>query len=246
MATVMAMPNAPAAAPAQQENNVVVKYPKTVIENGKRYNTQFRILHERKESQSADPIEDKADIDRIVLDFLMRQKWREAMLFVLGCNTAFRIGDLLCYRVSDVIGVNGEIKLSFATDEQKTGHGRKVFYNTAIKEMMDLYLEKDSSLVASSFLFYNKSRGARLCRMDDGSEVLEAMSRQTAWKLIKSAVESLGIEGQYSAHTLRQTFSYQFEKMMFNDKEKIGIPLTVQALQMMLGHSATSSTMHYS
>lgn len=233
-------------APPARSKSKIVKLPKTIVENGKRYNRDFRTLEEKKEVHSAAPIESKADIDKLVLHCLNNGQWRDAMLFVLGFNTAFRIGDLLRYRVSDVVGVDGETRLSFTPQEEKTAHFRKVYYNNAIREMMKLYLEKDKSLLPSSFLFYNQSRGARLCKMDDGSEVIEAMSRQSAYKLIRRHIEEIGIKGHYSAHTLRQTFTYQFQDMMLDDKDKIGTFLTIQALQEILGHTRVSSTKHYS
>lgn len=232
--------------PAKTKKDKVIQFPKTVVQDGKRYNTQFRVLQEKKEIKSADPIREEEDINRVVSDCLSAGLWRDAMLFVLGCNTAFRISDLLCYRVSDIIGINGEVRLSFIPKEQKNGHFRKVYYNEAIMEMMNLYIKKDPSLRSSSFLFYNHSRNARLCKMDNETEVYEAMTRQSAGRLIKNTMQRMMIDGHYSTHSLRQTFTYHFQKMMFGDSEKMGIPLTIQALQMMLGHTRMTSTVHYS
>lgn len=231
--------------PTQKRVNIV-KFPKTLVENGKRYNNQFQILKEKKEVHSADPIRNAADIDRIVLYLLRSQKWRDAMLFILGCNTAFRISDLLRYRVCDIVGLDNQERLSFVPQEKKTGHFRKIYYNQAIHAMMALYLKMDKSLQPSSFLFYNQSRNARWCRMDDGSEVYEAMTRQAADRVIKATMEQFDTPGHYSTHSWRQTFTYHFECMMFEDSENLNIPLTIQALQMILGHSSITSTFHYS
>lgn len=218
------------------------KKPRTYKKNGKKYLSETPVLEEDKVIHSASAITDAEDINRIVRNLLRAEKWRDAMLIVLGCNTGWRISDLLRYRVKDILMEDGEVRRSFRPKEKKTKNFREVGYNEAIREMLFLYMEKDPTLTEESYLFYNQSNHKVLV---SETEQRALITRQAANDIIKRAVGTIGLQGKFSTHSLRQTFSYHWAKLVTKSEERMQSFMAMQALQIGLGHKAISSTKHY-
>ena len=99
-------------------------------------NNEYELLQVQK--HTSEPIKDVKDIVRISNYLISQKRYRDNMLFILGCNFGLRCGDLLKVHVYDVVDSNGVIKDSFNLIEQKTKNtkGRS-------KCMIDLYAYKD-------------------------------------------------------------------------------------------------------
>lgn len=223
-----------------EPRNNILQFPCSLEEDGKRYATIAPILEHGKQIKSADPLKTLDEIDAVVLNLLHNGKWRDAMLCVLGFNIGARISDLLKYRVSDIEGRD-----SLIIKEQKTNHFREVRYNQAVQAMLALYREKCPQLTPDSFLFAGHSNNKVYCRSGE-SETALCITRQAANTIVKNAVASVGIAGQFSTHSLRQTYAYHVEALFARRQDMAQTLNAMQALQSVLRHSSITSTQHYS
>jgi integrase len=146
---------------------------------------------------------------------------RDELLFVMGINTALRIGDLLSLSVGDVLDEGGNIVLWLDLKEQKTGKTKRFPLNSAVKNALSDYLSQRRCSDRSEPLFPSQKGGA--------------LSRSQAWRLLKHAAESIGLEN-IGTHSLRKTFGYQVYKKSGGD---LGL------VQKLMNHSTSKVTLSY-
>ncbi|MDR1471998.1 MAG: site-specific integrase [Synergistaceae bacterium] len=146
---------------------------------------------------------------------------RDELLFVMGINTALRIGDLLSLSVGDVLDEKGNISMSLNMKEQKTGKAKRFPLNSAVKNALFDYLSQRRCADRSEPLFASQKGGA--------------LSRSQAWRLLKKAAESIGLEN-IGTHSLRKTFGYQVYKKSGGD---------LALVQKLMNHSTSRVTLSY-
>ncbi|MDR1966142.1 MAG: site-specific integrase [Synergistaceae bacterium] len=167
-----------------------------------------------------DPIRDPkkiAEMKKILRD----GGGRDELLFVMGINTALRIGDLLKLSVGDVLDGKGQIAEAMSLKEQKTGKLKRMPFNETVKKALSDYLSRRPGCNASEPLFPSRRGGV--------------LSRFQAWRILKRAGESVGL-GNIGTHTLRKTFGYHVYKRTGGD---IGL------VQKLMNHSASRVTLSY-
>jgi integrase len=145
---------------------------------------------------------------------------RNELLFVMGINTALRIGDLLSLTVGDVLDKAGGISMTLNLREQKTGKAKRIPLNSVVRDALADYLPR-CSRDRSNPLFLSQKSGP--------------LSRSQAWRIIKRAAESIGLEN-IGTHSLRKTFGYQAYKKSGGD---LGL------VQKLMNHSASGVTLSY-
>ena len=132
------------------------------------------------------PIRDKNKISEIKA-LLLKNNYRDFILFTLGINTGFRISDILEIKVSDVRN-----KTHIAISEKKTGKLKKAYINSSLKEELDSYI---FDMFDDDFLF----------RSREGEN--KPISRVRAYQLLSDVAKKVGLE-EIGTHTLRKTFGY--------------------------------------
>lgn len=132
------------------------------------------------------PIRDRKKIEGMKTE-LLKQGYRDYILFVLGINTGLRISDLLKLKVEDVKD-NTHIILT----EQKTGKIKRFMINNQLRQDIDKYIN-------------NMSGNEHLFQSQKGYN--EAISRVQAYRILKKAAENVGLK-EIGTHTLRKTFGY--------------------------------------
>ena len=143
------------------------------------------------------------------------------LLFVMGINTAMRIGDLLSLSVEDVINARGEITGVIVLKERKTGKIKRCPVNKSIKNALAEYFACNYERELSEPLFVSQKGGA--------------LSRFQAWRVLKAAGESVGLKN-IGTHSLRKTFGYHIYKKSDSD---LGL------VQKLLNHKTSESTLRY-
>ena len=128
----------------------------------------------------------------------MREEYRNYALVTVGLNTALRISDLLHIKWKDVYN---EEKQDFYShiylNEQKTKKNTIIVLNTSVKEALLLYKKH--------LEYYNKENYI----FNGQKSTDKPISRVQAFRIIKDAVDALGLEEHISCHSLRKTFGYQ-------------------------------------
>lgn len=122
---------------------------------------------------------------------------RNYTMIVMGLNTAFRIGDLLRLQWRDVYDEKKqEFRRHIRITEQKTGKERMVAVNQTEQQALVQYYEMNRPSAQTDYLFQSrKQKGAPL-------------SRYQAYRIIKEAAQSTGLEEHIGCHSLRKTFGY--------------------------------------
>lgn len=148
---------------------------------------------------------------------------RDYLLFVMGINTALRIGDLLRLRVGNILDRQGEVSESIYIREQKTGREKTVKLNETAREALDFYLSKAAATDPGAYLFKSYRSGRPLDRIQ-------------SYHLINSWCREVGLDRErYGCHTLRKTWGYMARQK--------GIPL--ELIQAKLGHRSPEVTRRY-
>jgi len=154
-------------------------------------------------------------------EVLRRKGTGYELLFIMGINTALRIGDLLSLSVGDVIKASGEITKTVILKEKKTGKVKRCPVNKSIRNALTEYFACNSERGLSEPLFVSQKGGA--------------LSRFQAWRVLKAAGESVGLPN-IGAHSLRKTFGYHIYKKTNSD---LGL------VQKLLNHSTSACTLRY-
>ena len=211
-----------------------------------------------KQEHDAQPIKSIEDINSIVLYYLQKQKYRDAMLFVVGINFGLRVSDLRLIRFGDIINSNGSFRDELLIDEEKTGNRRHIYINDAVKLMVKLYLQNtaknNTPKSLDDYLFVaeesNNKKYTFIEYISDNQiktkKVQCPMSDSAIYPILKAATKELNIKGRFSTHAYRKTFAYhilmQVPTTELNNKPN---ERQLEFLQKVFGHSNSSTTLHY-
>ncbi len=146
---------------------------------------------------TTDPIKDPTQLQMLANYFLDREKYRDYAMIILGVNLVLRISDLLSLKWSDLMNENtGHFFKHINVTECKTKKSKRIFLNeSTLKALRLLYPYRRSAYVFAS---RNKKH--------------DPITRTTAWKIIKSAADDLGLDGNIACHSLRKTRGYHLRK----------------------------------
>ena len=154
-------------------------------------------------------------------DFLRRKGGCYELLFIMGLNTALRISDLLSLSIGDVTDADRKILKTIYVKERKTGKLKRLRVNESLENALSEYLAAYPRRKRCTPLFVSQKCGA--------------LSRSQAWRTLKAAGESVGLEN-IGTHSLRKTFGYHAYEKSGRD---IGL------VQKLLNHSAGRITLRY-
>ena len=151
---------------------------------------------------------------------------RNKLLFVLGLKTGLRITELLSITMGDIIanGIIGDrVKIRRANMKGKLA-GREVIIHDEVKEVLKEYVKEIGSFTDDTPLF------------ESPQNLGKAISRKTAWQVLKEAYAEAGALGQTGCHSMRKTHAMKvYEQSGYN------ILLT----QKCLGHTSLQNTVKY-
>ncbi len=135
---------------------------------------------------TVEPIKDP-EVIKDVENYLRQKSDRDALLFLYGIYSGFRISDILPMRVRDVKG-----KEVFVVREQKRGKLRNIPIHKNLKRELDKYVRerKDYEVLFKSRKGTNKP-----------------ITRQQAYRILNDAGKKFGL-ALVGTHTMRKTFGY--------------------------------------
>jgi integrase len=174
--------------------------------------------------EQVEPIRDPRKVAAIKKILRDQDHPRNYLLFVMGLNTALRIGDLLSLRVGDVVDEQGKIVEFIHVRERKTGKAKRIKLNQAVQEALKFYFAKIPAVNPKSPLFPSMRSGRPL-------------DRTQVWRLINKWCWTVGLtQGHYGAHTLRKTWGYMARRYH---------GITIELIQAKLGHTTPAVTRRY-
>jgi len=143
-----------------------------------------------------EPIRDPEKLAAIKRMLKEKAPPRDYLLFVLGLNTALRIGDLLSLCVGDVIDTRGKARSALQIRSATSETAKRVPLNGAAGEALRYYVSQVALRNRDAPLFCS-TRSER------------ALDRTQVWRLINGWCRAVGlVDGRYGGHTLRKTWGY--------------------------------------
>ena len=139
---------------------------------------------------AVEPIRDTRKIKEIK-DDLLKQSYRNYMMFLVGINTGLRVGDLLRLKVDDI-----RDKKHIIIKEQKTLKNKQFLINRVLRQELTEYMKNMDN---NEYLFQSRIGKNK------------ALSRFQAYRIISSAGRKVGLE-RISCNSTRKTFGYHHYK----------------------------------
>lgn len=146
---------------------------------------------------TVEPIRNQEDIDKMFL-YLKQDNPRDAILFLVGISSGFRISDLVKLTA-------GEFRRDITADikEQKTKNYRKLYLNKEVlKNFVLPYIENydDDEYLFQSRNGYNQH-----------------ISVSQAYRILKKAAKATKIKVKVGTHTMRKTFGYRLYQLQHDE-----------------------------
>jgi integrase/recombinase XerD len=171
---------------------------------------------------------------RILGSFQGKYATRNRALFTLMMKTGLRVSEALSLRVRQVVSdgeIVDEVEIPRAHMKGKKS-GRHVMLNPTAQAALREWLTEAAPLTGlvlldlDSYVFKSTSRG----------NTHKPMSRQWAWKVLKTACAKADVRGPTGCHSTRKSFA---------ERAFIELGRDLHHLQAVMGHSSISSTIKY-
>ena len=170
------------------------------------------------QSTRVEPIRRLEDVESIKK--LLSDNPRDLLLFTMGVNNGFRVGDLLRLRVKQVRHLKPGDEIT--VKESKTGKLNTLMINKTTHKALKKYVEEVQP-EDDDYLFYSR-------------RTKQALTIGTVNAMVKRWCRAINLQGNYGAHTLRKTFGYI-------QRTKYGVGFEVLADR--FNHASPATTMAY-
>jgi integrase len=169
-------------------------------------------------SEPMHPLKGRAEINAV--KEVIKDHPRNAALFAVGTNTAYRCSDILSWKVGDVRGLKpGDV---LRRKEQKTKKYRDVNLNGAVIAAVNRLIESRPDLRDEDPLFCGHGR--------------EKLNSKYFGRMVKEWCKAAGLKGVYGTHSLRKTWAYM---------QRTEFGMSLDRLCLALGHSSPAVTLVY-
>lgn len=162
------------------------------------------------------PIRDKKQLEDMRWALKRHCSGRDYILFILGCETGLRVGDLLKLHKKQILDLKSKKNKLLRIKEGKTKKLRDIYIGNCFNEVYEY-----ASQLNSEWLFPSRKGN-------------KAISPTQAYRQLNKAADFAGVES-IGNHTLRKTFGYWFYKATKD----------VAMLQQILNHSHPEITLRY-
>ena len=189
----------------------------------------------RNKEKTAMPIQKREDVHRVAEYLYEKYKQGEMLriMFLIGCNTGLRAGELRGLRIGDLL--NGD---SFTVVESKTKNTRQVFINSALKQAVEKYIKEPSIKIKIDGR--KKTEIIKINLQDESDFILTGgqgavIGIQYMHRVISGACRNLGIRGSYGSLSMAKTFAYHVFQRTGN----------INIVKSILAHSDRELTKNY-
>lgn len=175
------------------------------------------------------------DSARVVRYFIQNEKWIHLLAFTCGYNTGRRAGDYLNFSWNQIYNPStGRFRNDISGfKEEKTGKYVLVHINSALKNVIEMYIEKTGCDPAKNN--YCEPVFKQLSGTHPGSILTIDGHR----KALKKAASDLGIDYNVGTHSARKSFGADSRMLHPNDYDSI------ETLQTIFNHSSGKITNRY-
>lgn len=176
-----------------------------------------------------------ADIKKIADYFVTNEKWQHYLIFILGCNMARRIGDILSLTWAHFFDPKtGKIRKDLLEiQEEKTDKIATPHINSTCRDAIMLYIEKTGCNPVAN----NYSQPVFL--QTEGGYKGRVISADAYRKAVKKAAADVGITYNVGTHSSRKTFGAVSKMLHAGDHD------SMELLQTIYNHSDAKTTNRY-
>ena len=140
-----------------------------------------------------EPIRNKHHVNQLIMYYFDKGDVRNYLLILLCIHTALRISDILRLTCDDVFDFkNHRVRRNITITEKKTGKSKTIALHNNV-------------ITALSACLPSAKPGISLIR---NKRTNKPISRIQAYRIIRTAAESLNFSYRVSCHSLRKTFGY--------------------------------------
>ena len=175
------------------------------------------------------------DMKKIMAYFKDNEMWVQYMLFVLSCNMARRVGDMLSLKWENIFNPQtGKFREDILEiREDKTDKLANPRINSACRAAINLYIEMTGCVVSA-----NDYQNPVFMQLS-GNYSGRTISDSGYLKSLKKAAAAVDIEYNVGTHSPRKTFGKMSRMLHPGDYD------SMELLQSIYNHSSTSTTKHY-
>lgn len=176
-----------------------------------------------------------SDMKKITTYFANEEKWLHYLMFVLSCNMARRVGDMLLLKWENFFNPNtGDFRNDILEiTEDKTDKLANPHINSACRAAINLYIEKTGCDVSKNN--YKMPVFLQLTGNFKG----KILSYSCCIKTLKEAAKKVGIKYNVGTHSARKTFGMTSRMLHPNDYD------SMELLQTIYNHSDSKTTGRY-
>ena len=220
--------------------------------------TKNKIEVPQKRSAKADPIVERNIIADVSENFVSRGKYRDNLLFILGCNCGLRGGEIISLKWGQLINDDGSLKEQIIFIEEKNSKKNKttgelikgqiktrvVDVGETVHDALRLHMSQYDCIDLGDYVFKSEARSKAYYtekRKAGSGAKDDHITLRAVDKILKKTVNDiLGHEDIHaSTHLMRKTFArYVYDNAP--DKRH-----ALKFLQKVLGHASADSTLHY-
>ena len=142
---------------------------------------------------TVEALKEKKDIE-LMKTVLKERNLRHYLLFIIGCNTGLRIGDILRLKVSDFIS-SGKVGKYLQVREEKTGKERRIAINVSIQKALKLYTTH-LGCAPDDYLFTSR-KGQN-----------KPISTTQAYRILNDVAAYCRLDVHFGTHSMRKTWGY--------------------------------------
>lgn len=176
-----------------------------------------------------------SDIKKMTAYFFGNEMWLHYMMFVLSCNMARRVGDMLSLKWENLFDPKtGKFRNDILEiQEDKTDKLANPRINSACRAAVNLYIEKTGCDVSkdnyTTPVFLQLTGTHKGCVLSDSGYL----------KSLKKVARAVGIEHNVGTHSPRKTFGMMSRMLHPGDYD------SMELLQTIYNHSSTKTTKSY-
>lgn len=176
-----------------------------------------------------------SDMKKMTAYFSENEMWLHYMMFVLSCNMARRVGDMLSLKWENLFNPKtGKFRNDILEiQEDKTDKLANPRINSACRAAVNLYIEKTGCDVSKNSytvpVFLQLTGTHKGCVLSDSGYL----------KSLKKVARAVGIEYNVGTHSPRKTFGMMSRMLHPGDYD------SMELLQTIYNHSDTKTTKHY-
>nr|WP_021038278.1 tyrosine-type recombinase/integrase [Bacillaceae bacterium JMAK1]AGQ45445.1 Phage integrase [Bacillaceae bacterium JMAK1] len=168
-----------------------------------------------------EPIRDERKI-KSMKKILKAQSDRDHLLFSVGINSPYRIGDLIQFQFQHLVDEKGKVLSHFHITEKKTGKVNQIVIGNSLQKDIAQYMDR----------YFKGDYNAYVFQSQKGNN--QSISREHAWYIISQAAKEVGLKN-IGAHSMRKTFGYHLRKKGTD----------IELIMELLNHSSTRETLRY-